>query len=64
MLHQKAALAADEGSLEGDFETGFQVGGGVDVRLGNRLSFTPQASFNSIEDAQWVNVEAGLRIRL
>ena len=64
VLHQKSALSADDGSLEGDYETGFQVGGGADVRLGNRLSFTPQASFNSVEDSQWVNLEAGLRIRL
>jgi opacity protein-like surface antigen len=64
VLYQKAAISGDGGSLSGDSEVGFQVGGGVEVPISPRFSFTPQASFNKVEDAQYVNVEAGLRIRL
>jgi len=63
-LYQKAAITGDGGSLEGDYQWGFNVGGGVDVPITPRFSFTPQATFNKVEDAQYVNVEAGLRIRL
>lgn len=67
VLFNQAELSDDsEGTEdpESDWEAGFQLGGGVDYRLGNRLSFTPQASYNSVEDAHWINLEAGLRIRL
>jgi Outer membrane protein beta-barrel domain len=63
-LYQKGGITGDGGSLSGDSELGFQVGGGVEVPISPRFSFTPQASFNKVEDAQYVNVEAGLRIRL
>ena len=63
-LYQQAAITGDGGSLSGDSEFGFQVGGGVEVPISPRFSFTPQASFNKVKDAQYVNVEAGLRIRL
>lgn len=64
VLLQKAALSGDGGSISGDNEVGFQVGGGVEVPISPRFSFTPQASYNKVEDAKYVNVEAGLRIRL
>jgi len=63
-LYQKGALSDDDESVDGDYEFGFSVGGGVDVPITPRFSFTPQASFNKVKDAQYVNVEAGLRIRL
>ena len=64
VLYQKAALTDGDASIEGDYETGFQIGGGIELPLGNRISFTPQASYNSVEDAEYINIEAGLRIRL
>ena len=64
VLFQKEAISGDGGSLEGDNQLGFQAGAGADVPISPRLSFTPQASFNVVEDVQYVNVEAGLRIRL
>ena len=64
MLYQKSAISGDGGSLSSDSEVGFQVGGGVEVPISPRFSFTPQLSFNKVEDAQYVNIESGLRIRL
>jgi opacity protein-like surface antigen len=64
VLFQKEEISDGLGSLEGDNQLGFQAGAGVDVPISPRLSFTPQASFNVVEDVQYVNVEAGLRIRL
>ncbi|HEU4556252.1 MAG TPA: outer membrane beta-barrel protein [Longimicrobium sp.] len=64
VLYQKAAISGDGGSLSSDNEVGFQVGGGVEVPISPRFSFTPQLSFNKVEDAQYVNIESGLRIRL
>lgn len=63
-LYQKAAITGDGGSLESDYQWGFNVGGGAEVPISPRVSFTPQATYNKVEDAQYVNVEAGLRIRL
>lgn len=62
-IYMKPALSGDGGSLEGDYKLGFSVGGGVEVPITPRFGFVPQASFNKVEDAEFVNVEAGLRIR-
>jgi hypothetical protein len=63
-VYQKAAITDGGSSLNGDYRFGFQVGGGVDVPITPRFSFTPQAAFAKVDEAQYVNVEAGLRIRL
>lgn len=50
--------------VETDEELGFEVGGGIELPLGQRLSFTPAVSYTSVEDASYIKVDAGLRIRL
>lgn len=53
-------------------QLGFEVGGGVEVRLGQRLSFTPGVSyvrFNTDEgfgdrDVSYIKGDVGLRLRL
>jgi hypothetical protein len=64
VLYQQSAISGDGGSISSDYEFGFSLGGGVDVPVGSRVSFTPQLDFNHIKDAEYVNVQAGLRIRL
>jgi opacity protein-like surface antigen len=52
-----------EGSFSGDEELGFEVGAGVEIPLGTRLSFTPAVSYVKIEDAKAVKADVGLKIR-
>jgi hypothetical protein len=63
-LYQQSKISADNTSITSDYELGFSLGGGVVVPLGNRFSFTPQASFSKVKDAEYINVEAGLHIKL
>lgn len=52
-----------EGSLSSDEELGFELGAGVEIPLGSRLSFTPAVSYVKIEDAKAVKADVGLKIR-
>lgn len=64
----------DEEFIDSDNSLGFEVGAGVGVGLGPKLSFTPQVTYTSYEPkydgenddfkVQHVRVDVGLRIRL
>jgi opacity protein-like surface antigen len=63
-LYQKSSVSGSGVTLSSDYELGFNLGGGVEVPITSRFSFTPQASFSKVKDAEYINVEAGLRIKL
>ncbi|HSU16856.1 outer membrane beta-barrel protein [Longimicrobium sp.] len=68
LLYQKVRLETDGGTvLENDYATGVHIGAGVELPLGilgGRASVSPQASFNTVHDAQWIDAQVGLHIRL
>ncbi len=64
-----------EGFVESDNSLGYEVGAGVGISLGPKLSFTPQVTYTSYEPqydgveeddfkVQHIRVDVGLRIRL
>jgi opacity protein-like surface antigen len=65
VLYQSVEIS-DAGPLDGesDQEIGFEVGGGFEYMLGQRVSFTPAASYNKVEDAKYVKVDLGLKVRI
>ena len=68
LLYQKVRLETDGGrAVENDYATGVHIGAGVELPLGilgGRASVSPQASFNTVHDAQWIAGQVGLHIRL
>lgn len=66
-------VQVDPGNVRvSDRELGFEVGGGIDVRLGQRLSLTPGVSYVRFDtntafgggDVSYVKADVGLRMRL
>jgi opacity protein-like surface antigen len=48
---------------ENDYETGFEVGGGLAFPLGPRISVTPEVTYTGIDDLNFVRAQIGLNIR-
>jgi opacity protein-like surface antigen len=67
LLYQKVRLKTDGGFvLENDYATGVHIGAGVELPLpilGGMASVSPQASFNTVHDAQWIDGQVGLHLR-
>lgn len=51
------------GALFRDDDTGFEAGGGWDYWVGGSLAVTPQAMYRKIDDAEYVGLGVGARIR-
>jgi hypothetical protein len=64
VIYQQRYITGDGENFTGDSEFGVSVGGGVEVPIVPRFSFTPQASFSLVGDSRYVNLQAGLRIKL
>ena len=67
VVYYTAELGGDDlgedAEEDNDFELGFEVGGGLSVPLGPRLSVTPAVSYTTIEDLNFVRAQVGLNIR-
>jgi opacity protein-like surface antigen len=68
-VFQKASLSVSTSEGSGSFsddsyKVGFELGGGVSVPLGPRLSVTPGASFVKVEDAKYVKADVGLSFHI
>lgn len=69
LVYYKGELSGDGASVAGDSELGFEVGGGLDYALGNKISVTPALSYTQVSgddgsDAKMVKLDIGLRFKL
>lgn len=82
LVYNQLELSATEGttsiSFESDRSLGFEVGAGVGITLGPKLSFTPQVTYTKYkaefedffeggafeQDVEHIRVDVGLRLRL
>lgn len=66
VVYYTAELGGDglgEDAEDNEFELGFEVGGGLALPLGPRISVTPAVSYTDIEDLNFVRAQVGLNIR-